>query len=60
MSIGLKTFLSLLVFALFLYLITRDSWNWRRIGRRRLSVSALIIGCLIVVGMYAWNRFAPG
>jgi hypothetical protein len=58
MSVGLGIFLSSLVFALILlYLITRDRWNWRRIG-----VGALVGGCLIGVvvgGIYAWNRLTP-
>src|SRR5258707_14457337 len=56
MSLGFGIFLSALVFALlYLYQITRDRWNWSRVGRRSLvalgvvlAVAALGVVCIFV------------
>jgi hypothetical protein len=44
MSIGSAIFLAALVFAiLYLYKITRDRWNWRRIMRRTLVATGWVV-----------------
>jgi hypothetical protein len=59
MSLGLGIFLSALVFAvIYLYRITRDRWNWRKIARR-LAFGVLLFVFLIVtggLGFYLWNN----
>ena len=58
MSVGLEIFLSTLVMALvFLYVITRDRWNWER-GVRLLFLGSVAIASLARIGIasvYVWT-----
>jgi hypothetical protein len=62
MSLGLSIFLSALVFAvIYLYRLTRDRWNWRKIVKR-LSLGILLFVLLIafaVTGFYFWSAWIP-
>jgi hypothetical protein len=54
MSIGLGIFLSSLCLGtIALYGITKDRWNWRRIGRN-ISLGLLVIA-IAGAGVYFWN-----
>jgi hypothetical protein len=55
MSIGSAIFLAALVFAiLYLYKITRDRWNWRRIVRRTLVATGSVatVTALALTGVF--------
>ena len=59
MSIGSGIFLGALLFTIvYLYKITRDRWNWRKVARRSLIalVSALALVALGVISVVVYER----
>jgi hypothetical protein len=62
MSLGLGIFLStLLVVVVYLYRITRDRWNWRKIGKRTLFAFVALIAMIsaAIYGAQNWDHYFP-